>query len=119
VLDPIAWFCGNAGGTTHVKGERGWAKPCQRVGLYDMLGNVWEWCWDWYGGYGGSVTNPAGPATGPYRVYRGGSWLNVASYARAAARLDYFPDTRSGSLGLRVREVITLSPFTLCNETVE
>ena len=98
VLDPIAWFCGNAGGTVHVKGDRlpnAW-------GLYDMLGNVWEWCWDWYGGYvAGSVTDPEGSGTGSYRVHRGGSWDSRARDARAAARPGDVPGIRYIDLGLR------------------
>ena len=103
VFDPIAWYCGNAGGTTHVKGGR----EGNAWGLYDMLGNAWEWCWDWYGGYvAGSVTDPEGPTTGSSRVYRGGSWVSNAGDARAAYRDSVVPLDRTNGLGLRAARTL-------------
>ena len=73
-------------------------------GLYNMSGNVWEWCWDWSGDYAaGSQTDPRGVSSGTGRVVRGGSWNNVANNCRVASRNDYSPAlTYSGGIGFRV-----------------
>ena len=72
-------------------------------GLHDMLGNVWEWVQDWHGAYpGGTVTDPAGPSSGSYRVIRGGSWSNGARHCRASYRYNNSPGFRSTDLGFRL-----------------
>jgi len=98
-LPEYGWFNGNAGQTTH---DVGLKKP-NPWGLYDMHGNVWEWCHDRYADYvPGEVTNPAGPAVGPLRVIRGGSWFFDAQRCGSAFRFRRDPNVALGRLGFRV-----------------
>jgi formylglycine-generating enzyme required for sulfatase activity len=86
VLNDIAWHNGNSGSTTHAVATR---LP-NALGLFDTLGNVWEWSHDWYEPYSsGSVTDPTGPLTGANRLLRGGSWNNGDSVCRGSRRGDF------------------------------
>ena len=88
----------NVGHTTDVGNY-----PANPFGLYDMSGNVWEWCHDWIGTYpSGSVMNPSGAQTGSYRILRGGFWLVDADYCRSAVRTHYYPDGSGHGIGFRV-----------------
>jgi formylglycine-generating enzyme required for sulfatase activity len=96
-LDLMGWYCGNTGDDrTHPVGQ----KLPNAWGLYDMHGNLWEWCGDWYGDYGGTVTDPVGPGAGTFRVIRGGYWYTWLGNCRSANRDSDYPDY-PGSIGFR------------------
>ena len=97
-VDAMAWYEKNSRDATHAVGT----KQANAWGLYDMHGNVWEWCLDWYGAYsGGRVTDPKGVPSGSIRVLRGGSWGSVAYGARSASRGNGGPGFRNGLIGFR------------------
>ncbi len=122
VLDDIAWYGGNSGvgydleeredtsewpekqyPHTWTGTRQGGQKAANPWGLRDVLGNVWEWCWDWFGSYEDeAAVDPEGPEDGTGRVLRGGSWGSYARCVRAAYRLAHVPGERGGNLGFRL-----------------
>ena len=98
-LGDYAWFYENSNGQTHPVGE----KKANAWGLYDMQGNVWEWCSDWYGQYPkGAVSDPVGPREGSFRVIRGGSYFSEAANCRSANHNRHDPSDRFHYYGFRV-----------------
>jgi len=107
-LSDYAWYDGNSGRTTHSVGG---LKP-NAWGLFDMHGNVWEWCYDWYDTYETEqmLVDPKGPASGSTRVLRGGAFVAHPENVRAADRGSHLPGDRYLLIGFRLARTYPLSP---------
>ena len=98
-IEDVAWYYSTSKNNTYSVGQ----KQPNELGIYDMSGNVWEWCSDRFGSYTSSPqTNPKGATSGSDRVFRGGSWSSSAEFCRVAFRITRFPDYRQFILGLRL-----------------
>jgi len=102
-LNAMGWYCGNSDNKTHPVAQ----KEANSWGLYDMHGNVWEWCQDWSDSYPtNTVVDPMGPSSGTYKVVRGGGWHHGARTCRSANSYAYSPNYRYYLVGLRLSMIV-------------
>jgi len=102
-IDAVAWYSENSGSRSHEVGT----KVGNELGIHDLTGNVWEWCWDNWGFYSSSpVTDPRGPVSGDYRVRRGGSRSHYARDCRVANRNISSPGSSNNNLGFRLARAV-------------
>jgi formylglycine-generating enzyme required for sulfatase activity len=95
----VAWYSANSGRRTQPVRK----KLPNELGIYDMSGNVWEWCWDWYGDYASDpVYDPEGPPSGRNRVFRGGAFFNPVNQLRVSFRIGNPPSSKANSVGFRI-----------------
>lgn len=98
-IGEVAWYYENSDQKSHKVGS----KSANVLGLYDMSGNVWEWCWSWKDNYNtGNITKADGAVSGTGRVYRGGSWFSEPKYCRVSPRGSDNPEYRDTGIGLRL-----------------
>ncbi len=114
-IDNVAWYKNNSGGETHPVGQ----KQPNELGIYDMSGNVFEWCQDWFSSsyyYNGPQTNPTGPSSGSSRVLHGGSWNGIAIGCRVSNRSNRKPSSRYSIDGFRLAHDAVATPSTVAKE---
>ena len=105
-IDDVAWYYDNSGDVAALPVK---SKKCNELGLYDMSGNLWEWCSDWYDLYQSNAqNNPTGPKSGDYRVLRGGCWDSDESYCRVAIRGSDLPGDGHSDFGCRIASSLSL-----------